>query len=85
MHKDTLKLKGIQNHWGKNDFRKRQRLEETPNKLIQFMVRRPKEVPVVQAHHERNQPLAIRPEPFDYAQENPIEGPVQRLLSLLRR
>jgi len=33
--------------------------------MIPFMVRRPKEVPVVQAHHERNQPNTVRPEPFD--------------------
>ena len=36
-------------------------LKESLNKLISFMVRRPKEVPVVQAHHEQNQPLTVRP------------------------
>ncbi|MGZ8238737.1 MAG: cytochrome c peroxidase [Methylobacter sp.] len=29
---------------------------------------------VRQAHHERNQKLAVRPEPFGYAQESPVEG-----------
>jgi nicotinate-nucleotide--dimethylbenzimidazole phosphoribosyltransferase len=33
--------------------------------LIPLMVRRPTEVSVVQAHHERNQPLAVRPEPVE--------------------
>ncbi len=37
------------------------------------MVRRPKEVPVVQAHHEWNQPLTVRPEL--------VEGLIQRLLN----
>jgi hypothetical protein len=32
--------------------------KESLNKLIPFMVRRPKEVPVVQAYHERNQHLS---------------------------
>lgn len=31
--------------------------KETLSKLIPFLVRRPKEVPVVQAHYERNQLL----------------------------
>ena len=44
--------------------------KESLNKLIPFMVRRPKEVPVVQAHHERNQPLTVRPEL--------VEGLIQR-------
>jgi len=42
---------------------------EALNKLIPFMVR--------QAHHERNQPLAVRPEPFGDAQESLVEGPTQ--------
>jgi hypothetical protein len=29
------------------------------------------------AHHERNQPLAVRPEPFDVAQESLVEGLAQ--------
>jgi hypothetical protein len=36
------------------------------------MVLRPKEVPVVQSHYERNQPLAVRPEL--------VEGLVQSFL-----
>jgi hypothetical protein len=32
---------------------------------------------VQQAHHERNQLLAVRPEPFDFAQESLVEGLVQ--------
>jgi hypothetical protein len=45
------------------------------------MVRQPKEVPVVQAHHERNQHLNIRAEPFGYAQESLVEAhkPFDRL------
>ena len=35
---------------------------EPLNKLVPFMVRRPKKVPEVQAHHERNQPNTVRPE-----------------------
>ncbi|MEQ1558295.1 MAG: FecR domain-containing protein [Methyloglobulus sp.] len=47
--------------------------KESLSKLTPIMVRRPTEVPVVQAHHERNQPLAVRPEP--------VEGLVQRFLN----
>jgi hypothetical protein len=47
--------------------------KESLNKLISFIVRRPKEVPVVQAHHERNQPFPVRPEL--------VEGLVQRFLN----
>lgn len=35
---------------------------QTLKKLITFMVRRPTEAPVVQAHHERNQITTVRPE-----------------------
>jgi hypothetical protein len=36
------------------------KLKDPLNKLILFMVRRPTEVPMVQAHYERNQPLIVR-------------------------
>jgi hypothetical protein len=36
-------------------------LKKPLNKLILFMVRRPTEVPVLQAHYERNQPPTVRP------------------------
>ncbi len=49
--------------------------KESLNTLIPLMVRRPREVPVVQAHHERNQTLAVRPEP--------VEGLNQRFLKIL--
>ncbi|OAI27121.1 MULTISPECIES: TolC family protein [Methylomonas] len=42
---------------------------EALNQLIPFMVR--------QAHHERNQPLAVRPEPFGDAQESLVDGAIQ--------
>jgi nicotinate-nucleotide--dimethylbenzimidazole phosphoribosyltransferase len=58
--------------------------KETLNKLIPLMVRRPTEVPVVQAHHERNQSFAIRPESFDYAQESPVEGLSQSFQGIVR-
>ncbi|MEQ1543889.1 peptidoglycan editing factor PgeF [Methyloglobulus sp.] len=38
------------------------------------MVRLPTEVPMVQAHHERNQPFTVRHESFGYAQESLVEG-----------
>jgi uncharacterized protein YbjT (DUF2867 family) len=38
------------------------------------VVRRPSEVPVVQAHHERNGAETVRLESFDCAQESPVEG-----------
>jgi transmembrane sensor len=47
--------------------------KESLRKLIPIMVRRPTEAPVVQAHHEWNQQLAVRPEP--------VEGLVQRFLN----
>jgi hypothetical protein len=37
-------------------------LKESLNMLIPFMVRQLKEAPVVQAYHERNQRLTVRPE-----------------------
>jgi hypothetical protein len=40
----------------------RNSLKHSLNKLIPFMARRPTEVPMVQAHHERNQHLVVRPE-----------------------
>ena len=43
--------------------------KETLNRLISLMVR--------PAHHERNQPITVRPEPFGYAQESPVEGLIQ--------
>jgi len=36
---------------------------------------------VRQAHHERNQPLTIRPESFGFAQESLVEGLNQRFLN----
>lgn len=41
-------------------------------KLITFIVRRPTEAPLVQAHHERSQLTAVRPEL--------VEGHIQRFL-----
>jgi len=38
---------------------------------------------VRQAHHERNQHLTVRPEPFDYAQEGLVEGLNQRFIKAL--
>jgi nicotinate-nucleotide--dimethylbenzimidazole phosphoribosyltransferase len=38
--------------------------------LIPLMVRRPTEVPVVQAHHERNQTTTVRPEPVEGLKQN---------------
>ena len=35
-------------------------------KLIPYMVR--------QVHHERNQPITVRPESFGYTQESLVEG-----------
>ncbi|MEQ1543970.1 nicotinate-nucleotide--dimethylbenzimidazole phosphoribosyltransferase [Methyloglobulus sp.] len=40
------------------------------NGLIPFMVRRPTEVPVVQAQDERNQPTTVRPEPVEGLKQN---------------
>ncbi len=45
-------------------------IREALNQLVCCVVR--------QAHHERNQSLAVRHESFDYAQESPVEGLVQR-------
>jgi hypothetical protein len=40
---------------------------------------------VRQAHHERNQHLTVRPEPFGYAQESLVERLVQSFLKLNTR
>jgi len=50
------------------------RVKEMLNTLIPLMVR--------QAHHERNQSLAVRPEPFVFAQDRLVEGLVQQFLKM---
>jgi len=52
-------------------------LKETLNKLIPPMVR--------QAHHERNQPLAVRPEPVPQGLPSVVEGLIQCFLKGYRR
>jgi nicotinate-nucleotide--dimethylbenzimidazole phosphoribosyltransferase len=50
--------------------------------LIPLMVRRPTEVPVVQAQGQGVD--SVRPESFDYAQESPVEGLSQSFQGIVR-
>ena len=56
---------------------KRHSITEILGKLKPLMVRQGSPGRSRRTHHEWNQPIAVRPEPFDNTQENPVEGLIQ--------